>query len=381
MRKLLSTMVGTLLLGSASLGIAAEIDVMTQNQYLGADLTPVLGASSAEEFNLAVVATLAKIAASRPAARVEALAAEIAQRHPDVVGLQEAYRFGCVPYPGVPVVAGTGCDDPAIKDAFSDQLLNTEAALRGKYRVAGRVTNFQVEAIPFVVNGMPAILQVADRDAILVRNGLPASAVPLAAMTGCQASDDGCNFAIAPEIPTPFGPIAVKRGFLAVDLAVKGQTYRVFNTHLEQRLLAPTLPQTRGLQVLQASELLQTAVATWQDPARKLIVVGDLNSAPEDTIPGLPTPYQIFTMNGFTDAWTLRPQTEPGLTCCQSETLTNRSSELYERIDMIFSFTMPRRVLDMKLLGVTMGDKTRPPGAGGLWPSDHAAVAAKLQFD
>jgi hypothetical protein len=77
----------------------------------------------------------------------------------------------------------------------------------------------------------------------------------------------------------------------------------------------------------------------------------------------------------------MRPHAEAGLTCCQAEDLTNRKSALYERIDMIFPFVRPQRVLDMRLLGTTMGDKTRPPGNGGLWPSDHAAVAARLQFD
>jgi hypothetical protein len=38
-------------------------------------------------------------------------------------------------------------------------------------------------------------------------------------------------------------------------------------------------------------------------------------------------------------------------------------------------------VLDMKLLGNTMGDKTQPAGTSGLWASDHAAVAAKLRLD
>jgi hypothetical protein len=93
------------------------------------------------------------------------------------------------------------------------------------------------------------------------------------------------------------------------------------------------------------------------------------------------TPYQIFSSNGFTDAWTMRPRADSGLTCCQAEDLANRRSDLYERIDMIFSFTRPSHVLNMKLLGNTMGDKTRPPGNGGLWPSDHAALAAKLKFN
>jgi endonuclease/exonuclease/phosphatase family metal-dependent hydrolase len=305
-----------------------------------------------------------------------------------------------------------GCDDPSVKAAFSDQLDGTLIALRGRYVLAGKVTNLQVDAIPFFVNGIPALLSLADRDAILVRAGLTAAPVSFAATPWLcsKPSDDGCNYVTAPpafEIKDPNDPneqtvlltIAVERGFMGVDVAVRGQSYRVFNTHLEQRLLGEGLLDTRILQVGQAYELLAAAQGTW-DPTRTLIVVGDINSAPGDTIPvppyppvlpsppfpaGLPmlAPYQVFTqIGGFTDAWTLRRHApDEGYSCCQAENLLNRRSELYERIDMIFSLTPPSRVLDMKLLGTNKGDKTRPPGNGGLWQSDHAAVAAKLKFD
>ena len=391
MRRTISTLFGITLLSAASVSVAAEIDVMTQNQYLGADLTPVVGAATAVpfdpvKFSQAVVQALTGIAATRPAERAQALAAEIAQRRPDVVGLQEAYTFACAPYPGYPTLPGMGCDDPSIRDAFLDKLQSTVTALRGWYFVAGKVTNLNVNALPFMIHDYPAVLTVIDRDAILVRAGLSATAVDFGAMGACaKPSEQGCNYQTTiPPFDTPLGPIAVERGFLALDVAVGARAYRVFNTHLEQRLLAPTLPETRLLQVGQAAELVTIALATW-DQQRTLIVVGDINSAPEDVIeapyPPAPTPYQLLAGNGFTDAWTMRPNPEPGVTCCQAEDLTNRGSVLYERIDMIFSFELPQRVLNMKVLGATMGDKTRPPGNGGLWPSDHAALAAKLQFD
>jgi hypothetical protein len=129
---------------------------------------------------------------------------------------------------------------------------------------------------------------------------------------------------------------------------------------------------------------------------RAIIVTGDLNSDPADTIPVPPypatlpwaptlpvaPPYWILAYAGFTDAWLLRPQpAQPGCSCCQAETLDKRAASFDERIGPIFSLTPPMRVLDMKLLGDTMGDKTLPPGTTGPWPSDHASLAAKLQFD
>jgi hypothetical protein len=235
------------------------------------------------------------------------------------------------------------------------------------------------------VNGYPAILGLADRDAILVRAGIAASPVDLGALTSCRVSDQGCNYAVRPpvvNVDTPAGTlsIAIERGYLAVDFSLGGQAYRVFNTHLEQRLLAPSLPDTRLLQVGQSFELLNSVLGTW-DGRRKVIVVGDFNSAPGDTIPGVPTPYQMFAGNGFTDTWLVGQRRGDGFTCCQEEDLSNRQSTLYERIDLVFSLTPPSRVVDMKLLGITMGDKTRPPGRGGLWPSDHASLAARLFFD
>jgi len=407
MKTILSTILGVVLVGAASFSAAAEtpgeIDVMTQNQYLGADLTAVFEAAMSDPpdpvaINNAVVESLGKIAARRPAERARALAAEIVQRNPDVVGLQEAFKFGCTPYPGVPPMPGMGCDDPAIKDAFTDHLQNTEAALRGKYVVAGKVTNLKVDEVPFTVNGYPALLSIADRDAILVRTNLLAQKVNFPCS---KPSDDGCNYETAPPpFPTPVGPLAIERGFLAVDVTVKGWNYRLFNTHLEQRLLAPNQPDTRLLQVGQAYELLGAALTTWNrwdGLSKTVIVVGDINSDPSDMIPVPPypeylpwaptlpviTPYAIFTppYGTFTDAWTLRPHDNPGLTCCQAEDLANRRTESYERIDMIFSLPKPSHVLNMKLLGNTMGDKTRPPGNGGLWPSDHNGLAAKLKYN
>jgi hypothetical protein len=128
---------------------------------------------------------------------------------------------------------------------------------------------------------------------------------------------------------------------------------------------------------------------------KKEIVLGDMNSAPVDTIPSPPyptvlpwapalpvlPPYAVFASNGFTDAWTMRAHADAGFSCCQSEDLANRDSQLSERIDMVFSIPRPSRVEDVRLLGNRPSDKIRSPGGVRLWPADHAALAARLQFD
>ena len=394
MNAIRSSILSAVLVGVASASGAGEIDVMTQNQYIGADLA--LGAPTSDP-DAAVVSMLSNIAAQRPAERVRALAAMIKQRNPDVVGLQEAFKFTCTQDLDVP--KDKGCNDPVIKDAITDHLQGTEEALRGKYVVAGMVTNLKIDAIPFKIGGYHAVLSLVDRDAILVRADLSAESdfVDFEKLGLCSTqntSDQGCNYQIALDLPLPPPlPSTLKRGFLAVAVTVKGQHYCVFNTHLEQRLLASS-SYPHPVQVGQAFELLGAALATQLNcngvKPVTVIVVGDINSDPRDRqlapqpLP-YPTPYEIFTLSGhntlFWDTWTLRPRTDSGLSCCQKAELQNRRSELYERIDMIFSLTRPSHVLDMKLLGNTMGNKTSPPGNGGLWPSDHAALAAKLKFN
>jgi endonuclease/exonuclease/phosphatase family metal-dependent hydrolase len=359
--------------GTASSG---EIEVMTQNQYLGADIAPLIGAIGTPQFNDVLVSALRTIANNRSQERFAALAALIAQRQPHVVGLQEVWEFRCIP--AVPALGGYPCNDPAIAGAFNDHLQGTMNALGTRYGDFAYVQNFTVDSfddgqnvypgIPFFVNQVPAFLQVRDRDVILVRNDVPATKVALAC---ARPSEDGCNY----DVDLPLGPLgSVERGFLAVDVTVDGVDYRVFNSHLE---VQATQAIPGEVQALQALQLIGTALATPAD--RQLMIVGDMNSDPADAPSSLPTPYQLFQAAGLYDAWVLRPGNAPGVSCCQLEDLSNRVSLLNQRIDLILSREMPRKVKDMRLLGEVAADRTRPPGTG-LWPSDHASVAGRLQY-
>jgi exonuclease III len=148
----------------------------------------------------------------------------------------------------------------------------------------------------------------------------------------------------------------------------------------------------RQFQCEQAAELIEILEDT-TPLGFSLIVVGDLNSSPQDepvtgALPLLPPcsqetvvpPYMQFVDAGYTDIWTLRPGVAPGFTCCQAADLSNRLSTLSERIDVIFSLDRPRRVEQARVVGDRVSDKTRPPGPR-LWPSDHGGVVATLQFN
>jgi endonuclease/exonuclease/phosphatase family metal-dependent hydrolase len=240
--------------------------------------------------------------------------------------------------------------------------------------------------IPFFISYSPGslntmILNTIDRDVILVRNDIPARAVDFSGVCPNRISIDGCNYHVVVKAPILGGPsdgLPIERGFVAADVKVKEKNYRIVNTHLELREPDPTNPLSRFIQAAQAEELIQTLQAT-TPMGKSVLVLGDMNSSPNDLeINGITPPYLQFVDSGYTDAWTLRRHVTPGHTCCQAEDLLNKPSELYERIDYIFS-KQETWGENVHLVGIRKSDKTLPPLVQ-LWPSDHAGVVGELHF-
>ena len=373
-----------------------EIDVVTLNQYLGADLTPVLSADPGD-FNAALVDVLQQAAASDFAARALEQARMIAKRSPEIIGLQEVWVLSCVDL-AIPE-PGSGCDDPSIANAFVDHLQLTLEALNQngvdyipaaivKNLDLGKVTvpNLPLSGIPFNINGSDAMLIATDRDVILSRQDVEVTVVDWSVYkTGglcIKPSMDGCNYQIVASADTPVGPLAIERGFVAVDAKIRGKGYRIVNTHLEVKGEDIGLPEFTYFQAAQAYELLETIYFTTPDDL-SLIVLWDINSSPEQAditgITTIITPYHQFVDSGFYDVWELRPGKVPGYTCCQAEDLVSRQSLLTERIDMIFTWDMPEKAKQVRVLGDKVSTKTNPPGLG-LWSTDHGGIAAVLQF-
>lgn len=362
------------LLAVAGMASAGDIDVMTQNQYLGADIAPLIGAIGTPGFNDAVVTALEQIAKNQTRLRVAALAGQITTRKPHLVGLQEVWRFNCIP--ALPALGGYPCNAPEIAGAFQDHLALTTAALGPTYNVAAIVQNFTIDSydvypgIPFFFNGVPAFLQVMDRDVILARSDV--ATTPFNGYPCTKPSVNGCNY----EIDLPLGALgSVKRGFVIVNADVGGSGYRFVNTHLEVEGGA-VIPGE--IQAAQAFQLLTTVLGT-TPPGLRLVIVGDMNSSPDDPASSLPTPYIQFAAAGLYDAWLLRPGNVAGLSCCQLEGLLNRVSILSRRIDLILTREMPGKVKNARLIGEVAADRLAPPGLGR-WPSDHSSVAAGLNY-
>jgi hypothetical protein len=263
------------------------VKVMTRNQYLGADLSPILLAQTPDEFIAALAAAFEQAAANNFPLRVQRFATEVALTEPDLIGLQEVYNFE---------LNGANVGPP-----FVDHLTETLDALAAKgqsYVVAAKVINTDLTIhLDIDGDGDPDSVSVVDRDVILVRKGIKFTklagnfttgglcGVPIPNPVPMQSvpSADGCNYTVVAQVVSPLGDTIVsKRGFVGVDATVRGKKYRFVNTHLEIRDLDPNNPSSAIFQSLQSVELVATLQST-TPPDRTLILAGDFNSSPEHT--------------------------------------------------------------------------------------------------
>jgi len=375
-----------LVCGTALAGSKADIHVMTQNQYLGADLDPIITAETPAAVNAAMIQALIDVSNNNFPERVQALADSILDKQPHLVALQEVFAFNCLDPFGTGLCA-------LFANAFNDHLALTMAALGDRYYVAAEVQNLTLAPPILPLPGIPVILdpeappifvQVIDRDVILARMDIETAAVEFNCL---RPSGDGCNYNAVAPVSVAGLPINIERGFVGVDVSVNGVDYRFINTHLEVKLLGGNLAAA-VLQPAQATELwLAILDSNVFDPTKRLLVAGDFNSSPVDLSPiGVPTAYQQLANGvlidgtplpfGLTDAWNLRPGKPAGFTCCELADLSNAPSMHYERIDLVFAFPAPQGKVKANVLDAEISDKT----LSGLWPSDHASVSVELNY-
>jgi hypothetical protein len=120
--------------------------------------------------------------------------------------------------------------------------------------------------------------------------------------------------------------------------------------------------------------------AVFQNETLPTIMVGDFNT--NDPTPPNPyndATYQYLTMD-FADVWeyNLKGNEGPGYTSPFSAALLDPDPNLYQRLDLIFAknFGLPIGPVQAEVIGIRQKDRT----PSGLWPSDHAGVAARLHF-
>ena len=195
-------------------------------------------------------------------------------------------------------------------------------------------------------------VSVVDEIAILARTDLDPSKFQ-------WSNPQSGQYASVVQFPSPVGTLPLPRSWVSVDASFNGKAFRFIGTHLES--VVPSIRQAQGGE-------LRAGPA---DTSLPVILAMDSN-AQAMPLPRDPT-YLDFIAAGYNDAWTEIFPLVPGFTCCQAQFDNNPASQLYQRIDLILT-RGNIEAQNIALFGVDPATKT----PGGLWPSDHAGVAAQL---
>jgi Endonuclease/Exonuclease/phosphatase family len=352
-------------------GRGKEVRVMTRNLYLGADLTPAIGAKSLPELVAANGKILREVTANDFPTRADGLADEILAERPDLVGLQEVALWRTAPPSLAPLQ--TGPSATAVRYDFLRELLDELNAGKGQdgkgkpqYEVVVVQQEFDFEA-PADENGKPGDGNAAQgipdaeingrltmRDVILARRG-----------AGVQTwNAQGGNFKALLKVKILTAELPVARGWTATDAKVRGShPFRFVNTHLEA--FHP------GVRAEQASELVAPGgPATSPLP---VVLLGDLNSD-DDTVAGADRlAYETLLAAGMVSR-----STDDPLSCClKSSLLAEGAGGKVTDFDHQVDHVLTR---DPKEVGLIRSTVTGLLPVNGFWSSDHAGVFSALRF-
>lgn len=306
-----------------------NLRLVTQNMYEGTNFRELAAARTEAEFAQAVTTTYLAIQSTNPAERAAAMAREIAGARPHFVALQEAS------------ILRTGATAPA--NAFQSDLLQrliAELARKGQhYAVVSVLAGLDTPPVPSTLG---FDVRLTSQDALLARSDLPASEF---SFSNVQAQ----HYRATLSFPSAIGPIPFPRGFISLDARVNGHAFRLVTTHLEID------PQVNAAQAAELAELEGASPLP-------VVIAGDVNAVAA-----------AFTTAGFGDAWTIAHPQDAGFTCCQPGDLRNVAPALTQRIDFVL-MKGGFGVEGIDRIGIRTADRT----ASGLWPSDHAGLAAVL---
>jgi endonuclease/exonuclease/phosphatase family metal-dependent hydrolase len=329
---------------------------MTRNLYVGAAIEEIFSPDlPPDELPFKAAELFGKILATDFEERAAAIAEEVADKQPHVIGLQEVSLFR-LQSPSDAVLGGEAPATEPVID-FLAILLDALEARGLAYEVASSVENFDAEVPMFYpeAGALPfADIRLTDYDVILARSDV------------AYAEATGANYAVNLPVEVAGQALELERGWTSIQATVRGFTFRFVNTHLEPADFSSEV------QVAQAAELLGILSAE----TTPTVLVGDLNSSPD----GTPTPAaRSFLEAGFQDAWAPKGG---GSTCCQEPSLRSSVSTLEKRFDLVFlrGFQLfepdVRGSVHATMVGALKSDRT----PSGLWPSDHAGVVANVQL-
>jgi endonuclease/exonuclease/phosphatase family metal-dependent hydrolase len=343
-----------------------KVTVMTRNLFLGADLSPAIGAPGIPEAIDGAGVIWNEFQSTRFPERAVPLAREIKRAKPDLVGLQEValWRQQTPSDGGAPPISPLPGATPAteVVQDFLAILLRELNNVGAKYEVVVVQDEFDGELPvdadgsdatgtgPLAVFGADFDARLTMRDVILVRKG---SKVKLG-----ETAQAHYQTRFEPSVSGILIP--VDRGWVSVEAAVGRFEFRFVNTHLEA-FGDPTIREA------QARELIAGPLNT----QKQLILVGDLNSGVarhnEPERPGDDLAFRALEAFGMTDNGAVQ-------SCCYSD-LFDPTQVFDHTVDHVL--TKPG--LETKEAFVT-GNDPRERTPSGLWPSDHGGVVSRLEL-
>jgi len=314
-----------------------DVSAMSLNLYLGADIIKLAAAPDLATMKENVKSLHQTVDQTDFPLRVKALVKEIAKNKPDTIAVQEVARY----YRSADATPGQAATTPLYD--FMALLLKQLKAQKQTYTNVVEQTELDI-TVPSA-EGYGLRLKLGN--AVLVRSGKGATVKVTKKLKG--------NFKDQLKLTLADGqPVKLTRGYAGVDAKVAGKKFRFLAPHAE----AYSPASAKG----QFQELLATAAKSKTLPT---IIAGDFNSDPADAEPNA---YNAVIGAGFTDTG------KRVASCCQNETVDNPISELKTWIDHVV--VRPKAtVLSTKVFGNRASDRI-----GGLWPSDHAGVVAKVRL-
>lgn len=323
-----------------------SLTVYSSNVYIGALIDRILEVPAGDLGTLLEATTLSfhELVQSDPPKRMAAAAAEIAARNPDVVGLVELYDVQIMTAP----------DQWTPLYSYLDLVVQALAARGAHYTIAVVAPESDVAA-PILFEGQITWVRIIDHEAILVRSDLPPGQLNYGnPRTG--------QFQV--HIAVPELGLDLRRGWCAIDMAVRGEKFRLICSHLETEAVPP-------VQYAQAVELLNGPVNT----PLPVVLIGDFNTDPLARDGSFT--YPVFLEAGFTDTWNVvNPQhPEGGLTWGHEPALTDPNAQLFDRrIDLVLYRGLQCSPTSFEVIDPIIG-ATVP-----CWFSDHAAISATFHL-
>jgi endonuclease/exonuclease/phosphatase family metal-dependent hydrolase len=353
---------------AAKYGPGTQVNVMTRNLYLGADLAPAIAAKNTNEFVKANGQILREVTANDFPTRAKGLAKEILKKKPDLVGLQEVALWRTGPPSLEPLLSPAGATATTVRYDYLTELLDRLNSGKKRYRVAVVQQEFDFEA-PADENGVAGdgpngFIKDAEingrltmRDVILVRLG--AGVVTSHPQKG--------NFASMLTVQLSGVEVKVLRGWTALDAKVRGsKKFRFVNTHLEAFDDSTQVPSIRAQQ---AAELV--AAGGPATSGLPVVLLGDLNSDDDTVEGGDRQAYQTLVKAGMRERSTNKP-----LGCClKSSLLAVGAGGSVADFDHQVDHVMTRDPKQVKL--ITSAVTGRQP-VNGFWDSDHAGLFSSL---